>query len=179
MLFAATATNVDNAKAVVAANDLFRTSITSGRTEPDLTSSNFGNILKPEHIIGWTGFVNDKEHPKMLVDGDETTKWCDTSGVPSYVDFDLGETTEINAWKVVNAARENIAYVTSSCLLQGRNNTNEEWRTLDFFTGNKRNIVTKRFETPQNVRYIRLNVIQPVQGADGRNARIYEFGVSK
>jgi len=99
--------------------------------------------------------------------------------VPSYVDFDLGETTEINAWKVVNAARENIAYVTSSCLLQGRNNTNEEWRTLDFFTGNKRNIVTKRFETPQNVRYIRLNVIQPVQGADGRNARIYEFGVSK
>ena len=178
VIFAATATNDDNG-ATVAANDLFRTSIISGRTEPDLTASNFNNILKPEHIIGWTGFVNDKEHPTMLVDGDETTKWCDTSGVPSYVDFDLGEPTEINSWKVVNAARENIAYVTSSCLLQGRNATDEEWRTLDFFTGNKRNIVTKRLETPQNVRYLRLNVIQPVQGADGRNARIYEFGVSK
>lgn len=178
VLFAATATNGNNAAATPAA-DLYRTSIISGLTEPDLNSTNFNNLLKPEHIIGWTGFVNEKEHPTMLVDGDETTKWCDTSGVPSYVDFDLGEITEIGSWKVVNAARENIAYVTSSCLLQGRNNPNEEWRTLDYFTGNKRNVVTKRLETPQSVRYLRLNVIQPVQGADGRNARIYEFGVSK
>lgn len=178
VVFAATATR-EAYPAPVAASTLFRTSIEGGRTEPDLASSKFENILRPEHIIGWSGFVNEKEHPRGLVDGDETTKWCDTSGVPSYVDFDLGEATDISSWRVVNAASENIAYVTSSCLLQGRNNPTEEWRTLDYFTGNKRNIISKRLPQTENVRYLRLNVVHPVQAPDGIAARIYEFGVAK
>lgn len=178
VIFAATAASEER-PAAVAATELFRTANKGNLTAPDLAATSFSNLLRPEQIIGWSGFVNEREHPRWLVDGDETTKWCDTSAVPSYVDFDLGEVTEFNSWRVVNAARENSAYVTSSCLLQGRNTPEEEWRTLGHFTGNKRNIVEKRFETPQSARYIRLNVVHPVQEPDGGVARIYEFGISK
>ena len=117
-----------------------------------------------------------------MVDGDETTKWCDTKGIPCTVDFDLGAPTEINACGArVNAARENLAYVTSTAmLLEGRNSTDEEWRTLDYFSGNRRNVVSKKLEKPETVRYVRLNVVQPVQKPRRpQRARIYEFGVYK
>ena len=39
--------------------------------------------------------------------------------------------------------------------------------------------MSKKLAKPESVRYVRLNVIQPVQSPDGRNARIYEFGVYK
>lgn len=178
VLFAATATTEER-PAATAATQLFRTANKGNLTTPVSTDGGFTNLLRPEQIIGWSGFVNEKEHPRGLVDGDETTKWCDTSSVPSYVDFDLGEVTEFNSWRVVNAASESPAYVTSSCLLQGRNTPQEEWRTLGHFTGNKRNVVHKRFENPQSARYIRLNVVHPVQEPDGGVARIYEFGISK
>lgn len=178
VLFAATATH-EEFPAAQSAAALFRTSIVGNMTEPEAEDANFVNILRPEHIIGYSGYVNDREHARMLIDGDESTKWCDTSREPSYMDFDLGEVTEINSWRVVNAARENLAYVTSSCLLQARNTPDEEWRTIDYFTGNKRNIINKRFAEPQKVRYLRLNVVHPVQTPDGYVTRIYEFGVSK
>lgn len=114
-----------------------------------------------------------------MVDGDENTKWCYTGGVPAYVDFDLGEVTELGGWRVLSAGQESPGYVTATCLLMGRDSQNEGWKTLDYFTGNKSNNVEKRFKKPVQARYLRLNVIQPEQEPNSKVSRIYEFGVTK
>lgn len=137
------------------------------------------NLLNEEHIVGWSGFTRHDERPALMLDGKQDTKWCDISGVPSFVEFDLGKDTEISAWKMVNAASENLSYVTSSFLLQARNNKSEEWRTIDYVTGNKKNIINKEIGKIEKVRYLRLFVVQPVQAANGKDTRIYEFAVYK
>ena len=135
------------------------------------------NLLKPEHIVAWSGYTNDNEKPAFLIDGNENTKWCDTSMLPNYIDFDLGMEKEISGWKMVNAAQESYSYITGSCFLQGRNNPNEAWRTLDFVTGNKQNVINRSLGKTEKVRYLRLLVTQPVQAANGKDTRIYEFAV--
>lgn len=177
VIFAATLSSECNAPGKPVST-LFRTSIKNTGNSAGLhNNASRENILRPEHIIGWSGFVNDSEHPSMLVDNDLTTKWCDISGIPAHVDFDLGAPTEIGAWKMVNAAIEHRSYITSSCLLQARNTPDEEWRTIDYYTGNTRNIVTKTLANPETARYIRLSVIHPVQAPDGIAARIYELAL--
>ena len=57
--------------------------------------------------------------------------------------FDLGAEREINGWRMINAAQESYSYITSNCFLQAKNNPNEEWRTLDFVTGNKQNVINR------------------------------------
>ena len=89
----------------------------------------------------------------------------------------MGRETEINSWKMVNAASENRSFVTSTCLLQARNNKDEEWRTIDYFSGNKKNIINKEFENPEKVRYLRLYVVQPTQDPNSKDTRVYEFAV--
>ncbi len=177
VLFAASAVN--EGPEAEAAAPLFRTAITTNATYPASGNQAFNNILNKNQITGWSGFVNKEEKPEFMVDGDMNTKWCDTKGVPSYVDFDLGEPTEINSWRIANAGSEGKSYITSSCLLQCRNTPSEEWKTIDYITGNKKNIVEKRLKNPVNARYVRLLVVQPEQEANSRATRIYEFGVSK
>ncbi len=114
-----------------------------------------------------------------MVDGDMETKWCDTKGIPAYVDFDLGQPTEFSSWRIVNAGSESKSYITSSCLLQCRNTPTEEWKTVDFITGNKKNIVEKTLKAPVSARYVRLLIVQPGQEANSMATRVYEFGLSK
>lgn len=135
------------------------------------------NLLKAEHIVGYSGYTNNNEKPAFLIDGNENTKWCDISMLPNYVDFDLGKEREINGWKVVNAAQESYSYITSNCFLQGKSKADEEWRTLDFVTGNKQNVINRSFGKSEKVRYLRLLVTQPVQSANGKDTRIYEFAI--
>lgn len=97
--------------------------------------------------------------------------------LPNYVDFDLGEEKEISGWRMINAAQESYSYITSNCFLQAKNNPNEEWRTLDFVTGNKQNVINRSLSKTEKVRYLRLLVTQPVQAANGKDTRIYEFAV--
>ncbi len=87
--------------------------------------------------------------------------------------FDLGKSISVKRWRLVNAASEQASYVTRTCLLQGRNSNTEEWRTLDMFDGNRKNVVNRSFD-PAEVRYVRLFVVGPTQGLDSA-ARIYEF----
>ena len=177
VIFAATLAKEDYQE-TVPASVLFRTSNKYERTDSyEEEAKNKENILKPEQIIAWSGFVNENERPELMVDGKEDTKWCDVSGIPSYVDFDLGTETEIGSWKMVNAASENTSFVTCSCLLQARNSVDEEWHTIDSYTGNKKNIVNKSLEKIEKVRYLRLLVVQPVQAANSKGARVYEFAV--
>ena len=89
-------------------------------------------------VMGYSSYVNEKEKPAFMVDGDENTKWCAIAEMPHYVDFDLGGERSINGWKLLNAAGENHSYVTSSCFLQGKSDKNGEWRTLDYVSGSIR-----------------------------------------
>ncbi|WP_303207857.1 glycoside hydrolase family 38 C-terminal domain-containing protein [Bacteroides oleiciplenus] len=177
VLFAATLVEEPYAP-VKAVSTLFRTANKGnvglqGVTEPKV------NLLKPEHIVAWSGYINDKEKPAFLIDGNESTKWCDISMLPNYVDFDLGAEKEISGWKVVNAAQENFSYITGGCFLQGRSSQDEAWRTLDFVTGNKQNVINRSLGKAEKVRYLRLLVTQPVQAPNGKATRIYEFAVYK
>lgn len=178
VLFAATAAEEPYA-AARPLSPLFRTSQlpAAGQAAEAAASAERRSILQADQITGWSGCVNDNEHPRWMVDGDETTKWCDINGVPSYVDFDLGQETPIHSWKLVNAARENLSYVTATALLLGRSDRQGEWLPLSYITGNKNNIVQKLVEYPRTVRYLRLVVIQPTQAPGSNDTRIYELEV--
>ena len=110
----------------------------------------------------------------MLVDGDPDTKWCDTHRAPNYISFDLGSVKPVSRWHLLNAGSEMQAYVTRTCLLQGRSNEQEEWQTLDMIDGNRQNDIDRTFQ-PASVRYVRLYVVGPTQEARMDAVRIYEF----
>ena len=177
VVFAATLTAAD-ADATPAA-PLFKTSLLPADMPTATTETKeepLGlNLLKTAQIIGVSGEVNHNERAALLVDDDLDTKWCDSKPAPNYVAFDLGKPTVVKRWRMVNAACEQASYVTRTCLLQGRNSLTEEWRTLDMFDGNRKNIVDRTFD-PAEVRYVRIYVINPMQGQDAA-ARIYELGV--
>ena len=175
VIFAATLVEEPYAP-VEAVSTLFRTANKDNACLQEMAEPKV-NLLKPEQIVAWSGYTNDNEKPAFLVDGKENTKWCDISMLPNYVDFDLGTEKEISGWKMVNAAQESHSYITSNCFLQGRNNPNEAWRTLDFVTGNKQNVINRSLGKTEKVRYLRLLVTQPVQAPNGKDTRIYEFAV--
>ena len=172
VVFAATLAN--DQKDAEAAMPLFKTSLKeNGNIAGKQSDSKLVNLLKDARIVAVSGEVNDNERATNLVDGNDNTKWCDAHQAPNYVAFDLGKPTEVKRWRITNAACEHASYITRTCLLQGRNNETEEWRTLDMFDGNRNNIVNQSFE-PAVVRYVRLYVVNPTQSKDPA-ARIYEF----
>ena len=48
---------------------------------------------------------------------------------------------------------------------------------IGFVTGNKQNVINRSLSKTEKVRYLRLLVTQPVQAANGKDTRIYEFAV--
>ena len=179
MLFAATLAKEEQ-PAVNTASQLFRTAIREEAGKILSTQeSPKENLLKTAKIISYSGYMNNREKPECMIDGNKDTKWCDTGMTPNYVDFDLGEAQDISGWKLVNAGEESHTYVTKGCFLQGKNNLNEEWKTLDRLNNNKRNVVSRQLSEPAKVRYIRLMVTNPTQDDEGKDTRIYEFEVYK
>jgi len=178
VIFAVTLAD-EHQPALTAASELFRTSITGGCDEKAVMAAQQKkeSLVNVSNQISWSGFVNDSEHPRFLHDGDVSTKWCDLSGIPAYVDYDLGEQRKISEWSIVCAGVENPSYITSTCLLQVRNNPADEWKTVDALLANKRNVVRRTLSEPAEARYLRLLVVQPEQSADGGATRIYEFAV--
>ncbi len=178
VLFAATLVQEEQ-KEVIRASELFHTAI----KEMDIAAAQSTeitleeNYLKEAKVIAYSGYISDREKPEFMIDGDVSTKWCDISQTPNYVDFDLGETKKINGWKLLNAGQENHSYITSSCFLLGKNTLNEEWRTLDSVDGNRRNTISREINTSSEVRYIRLLITRPSQSIGGKDTRIYEFEV--
>ena len=172
------ATLADDGEGVTPVTKLFETSNiddNSYLTTVDETAlPTTPSLLKSAKIIGFSGYVNDQERPECLVDGDADTKWCDTNPAPNYVTFDLGGVKTVSRWHLLNAGSEMSAYVTRTCLLQGRVGENDEWKTLDMFDGNRVNETDRTF-TPAEVRYVRLFVVGPTQGAGNDATRIYGF----
>ena len=176
VVFAATAVN-ETVKPVTAASQLFRTSNVQNEVIVK-EEAPLNNLLKNAAIIGYSGFVRRSESPEMIIDGNAETKWSDSSILPNYLDFDLKETKEISGWRVTNAGVEGKEYITSDCFLLGKEKATDEWRTLDYFTDNKDNIILHKFPKVGNIRYLRLMVTQPVQpGTDNSAASIYELEV--
>ena len=174
ILFAATAANDTDAATVAA--PLFTTS-NKGNDVPTSAAQKkqtTPNLLKGAQVINSTGYVNSREKPENLIDGDPETKWCDINKAPSIVDFDLGKEKEIRSWSLLNAGSENGSFITRSCVLMGRNNSNEEWQVIDMLDGNKKNDVDRQF-APTSVRFVRLLITGPNQEAGASGTRIYEF----
>lgn len=175
-VFSMTITNNEENAAIPAATQ-YKTAIRPRNEEASAEETTAISILTPAMLKGCSGFVNNVERPEFLVDGDETTKWCDVAGVPSWVEFDLQSPRVIKGWKIVNAAEENPEYVTSVCYLQGRASENEDWQTLDLLRGNRMNHVKHRIDAGEAVRYLRLLVTSPMQDPTAGVTRIYEFEV--
>ena len=175
VIFAATLTDVAVAP-VCPVSELFRTANKCNDYQVE-SSVQRVNILKQDMVMGYSSYVNEKEKPAFMVDGDENTKWCAIAEMPHYVDFDLGSERSVNGWKLLNAAGENHSYVTSTCFLQGKSDKNGEWRTLDYVSGNSKNVLNRTLNKSENVRYLRLLVTQPMQSSTGKDARIYEMEV--
>jgi len=175
VLFAAT--SVNDGESVCPATKLFETSnrndLSYRRSNEDALSA-VPSVLQGAAVIDYTGFVNNDERPELLIDGNPITKWCDTSSLPNYVTFDLGSERTVSRWHILNAGSETAAYITRTCLLQGRRTAQEEWRTLDILDGNRANEIDRTF-TPATVRYVRLYVISPTQSIGMDATRIYEF----
>ncbi len=179
VIFAATAVG-DDTPALTSASDLYRTSIAAAPAGASSASTGYvekKNLLDASKQIAWSGFVNDSERPALLHDGDISTKWCDNSGIPSFVDYDLGEPQTISEWTLTGAGHENPSFITSTCLLQVKDSPEQEWRTVDALLSNKRNTVYRKLSAPVTARYLRLEVIQPEQSPEGPATRIYEFSV--
>lgn len=174
VLFAATLVKEDQPQ-VMPASNLYRTALKAQKNGKESTPK--VNLMKGAKVIAYSGFVNDKESPAQMIDGDTQTKWCDISGVPNYVDFDLGATKSVSGWKLLNAGQESHSYVTRTCFIQGKNSLTEEWKTLGRLDDNRKNEVTGLLANPESVRYIRLLIAQPSQDTGSRDARIYELEV--
>ncbi len=174
VLFAATV--ADNEATATPASKLFEASLLAEDEEADKEEEAQVNLLKDARIIAVSGAVNANEGAAKVLDGDATTKWCDTTKAPNFITFDMGESKTISHWRLLNGGSEDPSYITRTCLLQGRNNPNEEWRTLDMIDNNRNNEVSRDF-TPTSVRFVRLFVVSPtLRGGDA--VRIYEFGVN-
>lgn len=172
VLFAATLVK-EKYPAVSPASPLFCTALKADKKGEPATRV---NLLKQAKLMKCSGETNGRERAGYAVDGDLKTKWCDVNAAPNYIDFDLGEAQTIRGWKLVNAGNEGRAFITRTCFLQGRNNPDEEWQTLDELSDNNKNTVVRQFK-PTSVRYVRLLVAQSTQNNQLKAARIYELEV--
>lgn len=172
VLFAATLVHEDY-PTVTAASELFRTALKNGGKAEIIPKE---NLLKQARLIKSSGETNEREQAGFAIDGDLKTKWCDTNAAPNYIDFDFGKEKILSGWKLVNAGSEGSSYITRTCFLQGRNNVNEEWKTIDELVDNNKNTVIRQFN-PTTARYLRLLVTQSTQDKELKAARIYELEV--
>lgn len=167
------ATWADDADNVVPATPFFKTSIKGETTSNSEVEDTTPSLLRNAKVIAVSGEVNDNERAVHLTDGKQDTKWCDAQPAPNSVVFDLGQPTIVSRWRIINAGCEMSAYITRTCLLQGRNSETEEWQTLDMFDDNRKDVVERSFAAVK-VRYVRLFVVSPTQGKMPAT-RIYEF----
>lgn len=154
---------------------MYQTALKKESTQKEVSKV---NLLRDAKTIRCSGEINEKEIALFATDGNLQTKWCDINSAPHFIDFDLGSNQTISGWKLVSAGIESPSYITRSCFLQGKNNIDEEWKTIDSFENNNKNTIVRNCQ-PTTARYLRLLVTQPTQ-RNGENAtRIYEIEVYK
>ncbi len=123
-----------------------------------------------------SGHNLDDQVPEMAVDGDDTTKWCDTTGGTKWLMVDLGEPKVIDTYVVKNAAfgGEGDHYNTADWQIQVMDQ-NGEWVTVDSVEENPLDSYTGHIR-PVYTQYVRLNITAPTRQPTGNDvARIYGF----
>ncbi len=172
VVFAMTAIN--EGAAVSPVNAHFRTNNLDNN--PTVAAEVHENLLKEASVVEVTGEVNRREKAVNLTDGDPETKWCDITQTPNYVVYDLGGEKTVSGWRLLNAGIESAEMITRTCLLQVRNSTTDDWKTVDMVDGNRKNDFSRTFNSV-TARYVRLYVVSPTQGTGQDATRIYEFEV--
>ncbi len=173
ILVAATVTAGDPQPAV-AVTPLFKTGNRASDSYDPTTLPEPANLLTPDMIISYTGGAKEANHPSKLLDNDINTKWSDKA-LPASVVFDLGAPTAVTGWTVRCNERKRAERLLSDCFLLGRNSPDEEWHTLDQFTGNSRSEINRKLVNPEQVRYIQLMVTHPSQEPNSKSTGIAEF----
>ena len=175
VVFAATALDDVNNNGVNAVSDLQKVYLPVKHAVADDEAAK--NLAKGKPVIERTGQVNNRERAELAVDGDETTKWCDTGlDKNKYITIDLGETKEIKGWYVLHAGLEDLDYITKEFCLQVKTDKDSEWQTVDSVSDNLSLETNRLLDHPVKARYVRLFITKPDQ-SEGHVARIYEFSV--
>lgn len=123
-----------------------------------------------------SSFVNENEGPKFAVDGDVKTKWCAVGSAPHTLTIDLGDVKTIGELEIshAEAGGESSGMNTKAYSLEVSNDGENFTPALNV-NDNTKAVSNDAFPVTK-ARYVRLNVIQPTQGADSA-ARIYEVAV--
>lgn len=123
-----------------------------------------------------SSFVNENESPKYALDGDVKSKWCAVGSAPHSLTIDLGDTKTIGELEIshAEAGGESSDMNTKSYSLEFSND-GENFTTL-LSVDNNKDAVSKDAFPVTKARYVRLNIVNPTQGADSA-ARIYEVSV--
>ncbi|MDZ4991945.1 PKD domain-containing protein [Clostridium perfringens] len=123
-----------------------------------------------------SSFVNENEAPKFALDGDVKTKWCAVGSAPHTLTIDLGDVKTIGELEIshAEAGGESSGMNTRAYSLEVSND-GENFTPVLNVNDNTKAISNDAFPVTK-ARYVRLNIIQPTQGADSA-ARIYEVAV--
>ncbi|ELC8443277.1 discoidin domain-containing protein [Clostridium perfringens] len=123
-----------------------------------------------------SSFVNENEAPKFALDGDVKTKWCAVGSAPHTLTIDLGDVKTIGELEIshAEAGGESSGMNTRTYSLEVSND-GENFTPVLNVNDNTKAISNDAFPVTK-ARYVRLNIIQPTQGADSA-ARIYEVAV--
>lgn len=135
------------------------------------------NLVKEAKVIARSGKTKNWETPQFAFDEDETTKWYDADTAKiKFFELDLGKPTRINRWKTTHDGLENPLHITREYSLWTKENVNDTWVEVDRVTENTEPITDRRLQTAVLARFIRLQIINGEQKAEG-NARICELAV--
>ncbi|WP_161488071.1 glycoside hydrolase family 76 protein [Sedimentisphaera cyanobacteriorum] len=122
------------------------------------------------------------EYPALAVDGSlrNNSKWCASSGriEPHWITVDLGDYYDVDTFVVAHAAAggEYEGWNTSNFCIQASQNGQGGWDDILCIEGNSGSITRGVLEDPERIRFVRLNITSPTQGADSA-VRIYEFQI--
>lgn len=123
-----------------------------------------------------SSFVNENEAPQYALDGNVKTKWCAVGSAPHTLTIDLGGIKTIGELEIshAEAGGESSGMNTKAYSLEVSND-GEKFTPVLNIDNNIKAISNDAFPVTK-ARYVRLNIIQPTQGADSA-ARIYEVTV--
>lgn len=123
-----------------------------------------------------SSFVNENEAPQYALDGNVKTKWCAVGSAPHTLTIDLGGIKTIGELEISHAeAGGKSSGMNTKAYSLEVSNDGEKFTPVLNIDNNIKAISNDAFPVTK-ARYVRLNIIQPTQGADSA-ARIYEVSV--
>ena len=142
------------------------------------------NLCADALIVAASGYVNEKEAPELLIDGDMRTKWCSTQshvtnmtysmdGTKQWIVIDLGAEKQFNTYTMINTKTVEPYYGNVVCWELLISGDGENWTSVDYQSHSDMDRVS--FDIgQQSARYLLLRSYDPDNGEVG-TIRLYEF----